>query len=117
MTEWVQTYGRDTDIPLSSVLLFEAEDKMTVVTYLDKGAYRQTAVLGPLKKIIEQHGGYFIRLSRNCLAHMPDVKKLEHTREGWQATVVGWDSTPRVHHVSRRCKPMVAEYLKGRDAT
>ena len=102
---------------MSDVLLFEAEDKMTVVTYLHKGAYRQTAVLWPLKKIIEQYGESFIRLSRNCLARMTAIKKLEQTPQGWQATVVGLDSIQRVHHVSRRCKPMVNKYLKGRDDT
>lgn len=116
MTDWVQNYGKDTDIPMSCVLLFESDTKYTQVYWLRSGCVVRRLVVWPLKKIVELHGETIIRLSRDTLVAMKDLKKLEKVGKGWQATVVGWDGKPRTYHVSRRCKPMVNRYLKGRDA-
>lgn len=117
LVPYVQNHGKDTDIRMSSVRLFESEDKYTKVYWLSSGHIERMLVIWPLKNIVEFHGETIIRLSRNRLVAMKDLKKLEQVDGVWHATIVWWDGTTRSYHVSRRCKPMVNQYLKGRDAT
>ena len=115
--KYLQNYSKDTAIPMVAVLMFESTEKKTRVTYRTGDTHSIKLVHWPLKVIMQQHAGQFMRLSRNRLVRGGNILRIDLFEYGWKARVSdGINKGTTLHPVSRRCKPQVNQYLKARDA-
>ena len=65
MSKFVQDDGKDTNIPITSVIRFEASQKYIEVHHLTNKGIKLDVVTGSLKAIMESHADRFTQVHRS----------------------------------------------------